>query len=153
MTYEALAKRWGLIVCDSHHGCKKRWPEYRHTVGAVDQYGYLHWSPIHSRMTRLGLRNFLKLVAYNRHDRAWARKPLWWRLWRSNVEAHLIARNELHINLRAEDSFRDRSRAQFLARYVPLRSRFPAAYDWIYWPMKKADEQRRRDAQAVTAVA
>jgi hypothetical protein len=159
LTYEALAARWGLVVCDSHVGCKRRWPTYRHVRGAVDQYGYLHWSPIHSRMTRAGLRNFLKLVAWNRltadakAQRAFDRRPLWWKLWRLNVEAYRIARNELHVNLRAEDSYDDRNRARWLSRYARTRVAYPAAYEWMYWPFRKADDRRRRDEQPDTTAA
>jgi hypothetical protein len=124
LTYEDLAERWSLTICGGDCGL----PAYRHAVGWRAPDGVVHWAPRH--MTTVGLWRFLKAVYHLDLG------PEWLRIYRSNINAYTVAREELRIRLPAEITFADRRRVRYLGRYARLRMTHPAVYDWAYYPTR-----------------
>lgn len=126
MTYDEVAHHFGLTICPApgHEDCLvATWAEHRN--GTVTPRGtQVHWTP--RRMTRSGLRRFLKAIARTRVLRFYRlNKPM--RIYTENVWAYRAAA-ELHVRLPAHLSTSDRLLVRWLHTQGATIS--PAAQRW-----------------------
>lgn len=112
-TYQEIAKLMEVTLCSlcSLDNC------------ANMSSNTVHWHE--RRVTRPGLRNFLKLVS---QLRLVSGMPEWQALWAQNIWAYRKARYELGVLLPAHLSKRDRARVRYLMDRDSISN--PAARRW-----------------------
>jgi len=132
-TYRDLALRYEVEVC--FDGCFRR----DHGRGAIDRQGTIHWSD--RRMTRSGLRRFLKLVFDSRPSWpkvsdavVWGRHPdrerTALRIFYEHVFAYRTALHDLGIRLPASLAAADRARVRSLLASAPFELRNSRVGRW-----------------------
>jgi hypothetical protein len=111
-TYEDVAAYYDLDICPrvGHEGCLVATKAEHDQGTVVPRERVIHWTP--RRVTRLGLRKFLKVVARTRVLRYYLMNKAM-RIYAENVWATKAAR-ELHIRLPRRASSADRRRIRWL---------------------------------------
>jgi len=125
MTYDHVAAHFGVRLCPAfgHDGCIVAPVDHRR--GAVmPTERVIHWAP--RRLSRMGLRRFLKVVARTRLLNYYTMNQAM-RIYAENVWATRAAA-ELHIRLSASLSLRDRLLVRWLASRGAALT--PAAQRW-----------------------
>lgn len=131
LTYRQVLDHYGMILCESHLTCKRRWSRQRHLVGAADGMGHIHWSRANSKVTRRGLRSLLVVIAgvTLKHDTS--KVPKYQKLYEANVWAWEEGIKTWKVQFTQEMSKTDRLRAKRLARNDKIRSTNMALYQWM----------------------
>lgn len=111
-TYDDVAAYYDLDICPQvgHNGCLVATKAEHDRGTIVPRERVIHWTP--RRVTRLGLRKFLKVVARNRVLRYWMSNKAM-RIYAENAWATKAAR-ELHVRLPRKAASADRRRVRWL---------------------------------------
>jgi hypothetical protein len=140
-TYRQTAlEDYGLLMC-SGPGCKRGWSRSTHVRGRVDNAGVIHFYNADNKPRRTGMRKFLMFVGLVLNLSAWRTLPKWQRLYLMNTWATKEARTKYLTLVRYDESDADRAYVHRTTsrRGVPLRSKYPNVYKWIYYPWVKRD--------------
>lgn len=133
-TYREIAEQdYGLLMCSSAVGCKKKLSVSAHVRGRLDRANVIHLARADGKPTRAGMRTFLVLVARALHDRDWRDKPIWERLYLENTWATRQAKMRHRTRIRVAESIDDRLRAHRAAQRagVSLRTSNFILYQWV----------------------
>jgi hypothetical protein len=106
MTFAQVAAHFGVKICPAigHEGCIVSPVDHQRGGVWPSDRSLVHWSP--RRMTRLGLRNFLKVVARTRLLNYYAMNKAM-RIYAENAWAAKAAA-EIHLRLSRSSSANDR---------------------------------------------
>lgn len=136
-TYRTLAlETYGVLMCASSEGCRKKLGWRAHQYGRVDRIGYIHWKQADARASRRGMRNMMKMMALVL-NRSYEEEPRWKRIYLTNVWATKQIRLKYHYQVKASWSLTDRKEALRLARRAgpaktgSLRWKHRGFYKWL----------------------